>query len=144
MIAMRGVLRRRRFFLGRRVVLFDHELDRHAAQFLEYKRAVDHRILAQGLGDLAELELIHGRGQFDAAMRLNEQPMLDDLRTEFAIFFDNLMKDAGTGSVSGRTEDSLRFVAVVFDLDDAGIGAGAPAAASRIQGCPIVNLPAVS
>src|SRR3984893_7773842 len=119
-------LRRRRVFLGRRVVLFDHEVDRHVEQYaplLEHQRAIDHGILGQGLGDLAELELIRGRGQFDAAMRLNEQPMFDDLRTELAVFFDNLVKDAGTGSVHGRTEESLRFVAVVFDLDDAGIGA---------------------
>ncbi len=118
------MLRRRRVFLGRRVVLFDHEVDRHAVQFLEHQRAIDHEILGQGIGDLAELELIRGRVQFDAAMRLNEQPMFDDLRTVFAIFFDNLIKDAGAGSVHCRTEQSLRFVAVVFDLDDAGIGAG--------------------
>src|ERR1700730_2772319 len=124
MIAMHGVLHRRRVFLRRRVVLFDHEVDRHAVQLLEHKRAIDRRVLDQGLADLAELELILGRGQFDAAMRLNEQPMLDDLRTEFAIFFDNLIENAGTDSVNSRPKERLRFVAVVFDLNDAGIGAG--------------------
>jgi hypothetical protein len=33
---------RGRLFLGRRVVRFDHEVDRHAVQFLEHKRAIDH------------------------------------------------------------------------------------------------------
>src|SRR5947208_278995 len=112
MIAMHGVLSRRRLFLGRSVVLFDHEVDRHAVQFLEHKRAIDRCVLYQGLCDFAELELIRGWGQFDAAMRLNEQPMFDDLRAEFAVFLDNLIKDAGAGSVHGRTEESLRLVTV--------------------------------
>ena len=32
-------------FLGRRIVLFDHEVNWHAVQLLEHKRSVDHRIL---------------------------------------------------------------------------------------------------
>ncbi len=31
-------------FLGGRIVLFDHEVDRHTVQLLEHKRSVDHRI----------------------------------------------------------------------------------------------------
>jgi hypothetical protein len=31
-----------RIFLGRGVIRFDHEMDRHAVQFLEHERAIDH------------------------------------------------------------------------------------------------------
>ena len=66
--------------------------------------------------------------------------MLGDLRTEMAIFFDNLIKDAGTASVHGRAEESLRFVAIVFDLDDAGIGAGSARRRLANPGMPDLQL----
>src|ERR1700726_1018404 len=73
-------------------------------------------------------------------MRLNEQPMFDDLRTVFAVFFDNLIKGAVTGSVHCRTEKSLRFVAVVFDLDDAGISAGSARRRRANPGVPDLQI----
>jgi hypothetical protein len=63
----------RRVFLRRRVIGLDHEMDRYAMQFLEYERSIDHRVFRQGLGDLAELELIRGWRQFNASMRLDDE-----------------------------------------------------------------------
>jgi hypothetical protein len=56
-------------------------------------------------------------------VRLDKQPVLDGLRAELAVFFDDLIDDTRTGSVDGGSKKHLRFVAFVLDLDNATIRA---------------------
>lgn len=123
---MHGTLPWTRVFLGPRVTRLDQEVDGHTMHFLEHKRAIDRRVLTQGAGDLGEFKLIGGRAKLDAAMRLDEQTVGDDLRTGMAVFFDDLIQNAGTRSVHRRSNQGLWLIPVVFYFEDPAVGAGCP------------------
>lgn len=119
-------------------------MDRHGFEFFKLKRSANRRVLDQRFGDFAKPDLIGRWAQLDAPMGWNDQPMFDRFGAEFPVFFDNLIDNALARALHAGSEEGLQLVAVVFNFDDAGIGAWALAGVARTQGWPIANLPAVS
>ena len=117
-------------------------MDGHGFQLFKNERSFDHRILGQGFGDFAKPDLIGVRAKVDASVGRNNEPMLSGLGSEFPVFLDNLIDCTFARALNARAKKSLSIVAVVFDFDNAGIGArctGLCRANPRVADCQLAR-----
>jgi hypothetical protein len=96
-----AVLGQSRVFLWCRVILFDHAFYRYAVQLLEHEGPVDHRVRHYCLCNLTKFELVCGRRQFDAAMRLDDEAFFEWPRGEMAVVLSQLIQYAGSRALDG-------------------------------------------